>query len=343
MKISFEKVQRVAQFGRTLDRENRVAEVEKIAGLFPRGHVSIVASMAGAGKTWLTEYIACQLSIGGQILGGLVAKSKKMKTVILAGETGTDLLDYRLSQTSWKYDPKKIRAYNAIDMMMNNLPCMMNTPEGQETIITIFAHEKPDIVFIDTLISFHSADESKQVDMTAIYTFLLRLARTFDCAIVVNHHTRKRPASFAGKRFTQEDIIGTSAGVRLCVCAYVIMAEDDGNGGSIMTVYNPKSWYKKVPEFTYKFITDDAGLIDFQISFDVSVKNLSWSLRDRFAEIMKSHEAGSMIKVADVAKELGVKSEAMRYYFEEATQGGKLTKLKLAGEIVYRIEKGLSR
>ena len=228
MKISSEKLSRVASFGKTLNRNNRVADVERIAGLFPRGHLSIVASMAGTGKTWFTEYLACKLSMGGSILNGLASKSKRMKTVILAGETGTDLLDYRLSLSKWDYDPERIKAYNAVEMMMSNLPCMMNTPEGQETIITIFAHEKPDIVFVDTLISFHSVDESKQGEMTAIYTFLLRLAKAFNCAVVVNHHTRKRPANFTGKRFTQEDIIGTSAGVRLCACAFVIMAEDTG-------------------------------------------------------------------------------------------------------------------
>lgn len=337
MKISSEKVNRVAKFGKTLNRENRVADVEKIAGMFPRGQLSIVASMAGTGKTWLTEYIACQLSIGGQILGGLVAKSRKMKTVILAGETGTDLLDYRLSQTVWQYDPDRIRAYNAVEMMMAGENCMMNTPEGQETIITIFAYEKPDIVFIDTLISFHSADESKQADMTAIYTFLLRLATTFNCAIVCNHHTRKRPANFTGKKFTQDDIIGTSAGVRLCSTAYIIMAEDDGNGGSTMTVFNPKSWYKKVPEFTYKFTTDEAGLIDFVVSFDVDRKNLLWSLRERFADILKSHEAGAVITVANVAKELNASPENLRYYFNEAEKAGKITRVKLAGETGYKI------
>ena len=339
MKISSEKIERVASFGKTLNRENRVADVERIAGLFPRGHLSIVASMAGTGKTWFTEYLACCLSIGGQILSGLVAKSKPMKTVILAGETGTDLLDYRLSLTRWQYDPKRIKAYNAVEMMMAGLNCMMNTAEGQENIITIFAHEKPDIVFIDTLISFHNTDESKQGEMTSLYTFLLRLARTFNCAIVVNHHTRKRPASFSGKRFTQEDIIGTSAGVRLCASAYIIMAEENGQGGSTMTVLNPKSWYRKVPEFTYKFVTDDEGLIDFEVSFDVSHKNLMWSIRDRFSSIIQEHEAGTILKVADVAKELCTTPEAMRYYFEEAVKGGHLEKIRILGETGYRLTK----
>lgn len=339
MKISSEEVNRVKAFGRELSRENNVLQIDNIAGMFPRGFLSIVASMAGTGKTWFTEYVACQLSIGGQILGGLVSRSKKMKSVIMAGETGTDLLNYRLAQTPWQYDPSRIRAYNAVEMMLEGMPCMINTPEGQRTITTIFAVEKPDIVFFDTLISFHSVDESKQNDMTMIYTFLLRLAKAFNCAVVVNHHTRKRPANFTGKKFTQDDIIGSSAGVRLCSTAYIIMAENDDSGGSKMTVSNPKNWDKKTPDFSYKFVETEEGLTDFEISFDTGGKNLFWSIRERLANLMKNLEAGAVLTVPNVAKELGVSAENLRYYMEEAAKKGQLTKSRMMNETTYTVMK----
>jgi len=339
VKISQEEAKKILAFGREINRESNITEIEKIAGMFPRGHISIVASMAGTGKTWFTEYVACQLSIGGKVLGGLVPRSKKMKSVIMAGETGTELLNYRLSQTPWQYDSTRIRAYNAVEMVMNNVPCMINTPEGQRTITTIFAVEKPDIVFFDTLISFHSADESKQAEMTNIYMFLLKLASVFNCAVVVNHHTRKRPANFVGKRYTQDDIIGSSVGARLCASAYIIMAEENGDGTSKMTVYNPKSWLKKTPEFEYKFVTTEEGLTDFTISFQITNKNLLWSIRERLANLIKSLEAGAVLKTADVAKELEASTENLRYYMEEATKRGILRKSKLAGETVYTVMK----
>lgn len=338
MQLSSEKVKRIAEFGRTLSRDRDIPEIEKIAGLFPRGFNSIVASMAGTGKTWLTEYIACQLSCGGRILGGMVAKSPKYKTVIMSGETGADLLDLRLQGTNWEHNEAYTRVYSAVDMALNEIPCMINTKEGQETVIAICANEKPDIIFFDTLISFHTADESKQADMTAIYTFLLRIAKAFNCAVVVNHHTRKRPANLTGRKFTQEDIIGSSVGARLCSAAFVIMAEDDEQGGSKMLVHNVKNWGKKVPDFTYEFIEDEAGLTDFRISFDSTQKNLYWSLRERFTELLKSYEAGSMLKVADIARELGVSSENIRYYVDEATKTGRLVRVKIIGETAYKVQ-----
>lgn len=338
MQLSSETLKRVAKFGRNMSRENNVPDIEKIAGMYPRGFISITASMSGTGKTWLMQYIACQLSCGGQILAGMVAKSPKYKTVIMSGETGADLLDLRLQKTCWKYNEKYIRVYSAIDMMLNDIPCMINTPQGQETIIAILAVEKPDIVFFDTLISFHGVDESKQGEMTTIYTFLLRLAKAFNCAVVVNHHTRKRPANLSGRTLTQEDIIGTSAGVRLCSSAFVIMAEDDNQGGSKMTVRNVKSWGKKIPDFTYEFTHNEDGLIDFSIKFDTSSKNLNWSLRERFEELLKSYGESSMLKVANIAQELGVPADNIRYYIDEATQQGKLIRVKLMGETAYKVK-----
>jgi len=337
VKLSSEDVKRIAKYGKGLTRDTTSPDIERIAGMFPRGFVSIVASMAGTGKTWLTEYIACQLSIGGRILGGMVAKSPKYKTVIMSGETGTFLLDKRLGKTAWEYNPDKIRVYSAVDMMLDDCPCMLNTPEGQQTIITICAHEKPDVIFFDTLISFHTIDESKQGEMTAVYTFLLRLSRAFNCAVVVNHHTRKRPANFAGKKFTQDDIIGTSAGVRICGAAFIIMAEDNGEGGSKMTVINPKNWDKKIPEFCYEFVEDEAGLIDFKITFDTTSKNLFWSTGERFAELVKSYPAGTILKVSDIARELGTTPEAMRYYVEKAVKQGTLSRVKLLNEVSYKV------
>lgn len=337
MRLSSQEVQKIAKYGRELKRDTDSPDIERIAGMFPRGYVSIVASMAGTGKTWFTEYVACQLSIGGKILGGMVAKSPKYKTVIMSGETGTFLLDKRLGKTAWAYNPDKIRVYSATEMMLDDCPCMLNTPEGQQTIITICAHEKPDIVFFDTLISFHSIDESKQGEMTAVYTFLLRLATAFNCAVVVNHHTRKRPANFTGKKFTQDDIIGTSAGVRLCSAAFIIMAEDNGEGGSKMTVLNPKNWEKKVPEFCYEFIEDEAGLIDFKITFDTTSKNLFWSTGERFAELVKSYPAGTLLKVADIARELDATPEGIRYYVEKAVKIGLLSRVKLMNDVSYKV------
>lgn len=338
MKISDEKIRHILTFGKTLNKDANTPDIERIAGLYPRGFMSINASMAGTGKTWLMEYVACQLSRGGRILGGIVAKSPKYKTLIMSGETGTYLLDNRLGKTCWEYNREKIKVYSSVDMALEGLNCMINTQEGQETMIAIVANERPDIIFFDTLISFHTADESKQGEMTAIFLFLLRLAKAFDCAVVINHHTRKRPANAKDRKLNQEDVIGSSAGVRLASSVYIITAEDDLQGGSTMTVSNVKAWDKKVPEFTYTFIEDEeSGLIDFKIDFDTNNRNIFWSIRERLLELLKTYEAGAMLKPEEVGKQLHTSSDMARNYLDELVKKKKVERCKLMGSLLYRV------
>lgn len=282
--------------GRKLERAD-IPEIERIAGLFPRGFISIVASMAGTGKTWLTQYLACQLSIGGEICGGLATNTAPKKCVIFSGETGSDLLILRLNKSAWKVNSHNVSIYNAIEMATNKTPLWLNDEAGQRNVTEIMNVEQPDIVWFDTLISFHTADESKQGEMTSLYVWLARMARFYKCAVVCNHHTRKRPASDAKRKFTQEDVIGSSVGVRLASSVYVISSEDKPGGGFVNTVDNVKAWDRKVPPFSYEFINTPGG-IDFAINLNIKPE---LSVPGRFFEWITQLAAGALFTVNDVA------------------------------------------
>ena len=326
-------------------RDDVTPDVEKIAGMFPRGYISVVASMPGAGKTWLMQYIACQLSVGGRILDGVVAKSPKYKSLILAGETGKKMLDKRLALTNWGYEPKNIRVYEAIKWAKLGIPYMINTAEGQETIAAVVELERPSVLWLDTFISFHTADESKVAEMTAIYQFLLRMANYYNLAIVLNHHTRKKPSSLRAEKpvYTQDDVIGSSAGIRLANAVYIVSVEQLDAGKSIQTVRNVKSWDKKVPPFSYEFVESDDGDLDFKISFDTEGNNIFWSARERLKEYISSFASGAFITVADASSYLHMTQEVVRGYLEEFSAGKGITKkrmlekITLMGKNAYRV------
>lgn len=337
-------ISRVLAFGHELDREADLPDIEKIAGLYPRGFLSVYAAPAGTGKTWFMQYIACRLSCGGNILNGLVLKSKPLKSVILAGETGKYLLDKRLQSTCWAYDKKRIKVYDCLELQREDIPIMLNTQEGRMTFITICANEKPDVIFIDTLISFHTADESKQGEMTSIYGFLLKSAMTFDCAIVLNHHTRKRSTKNQTARMTQDDVIGSNVGVRLSNCVYVaeqIQDEmNDDEGMPKITVRNVKNWEKRIPDFSYQFITDEAtGRLDYAIEWGLTADSANWSLRERVSNLISSYDIGATISAGVVAKELDTSEENARKYLDEFVQRGKLTRQRVLNATMWRVVK----
>ena len=347
MAISSKTLNRVAAFSHELDREEQLPDIERIAGLYPRGYMSIFAAQAGTGKTWFMEYIACALSRGGNILSGLVPKSKRMKTVIFAGETGKYLLAKRLQATNWEYDKSSIKVYDAIELQREEIPILLNTTEGRATLITIMEQEKPDIIFFDTLISFHSADESKQGEMTSIVTFLLKIAEAFNCAVVLNHHLRKR----SSKNFkititpTQDDVIGSNVAVRMAASVFVAYPADEDeadeaatfNGMPLITIKEVKSWDRKVPIFSYQMIHDEEDKIDFIIEWGKNAVSQERSLRERVSALVDSHEAGAILGADDVARDLSTSKDNARKYMEELAEKGRVARQKFMNATVWRI------
>lgn len=332
MKLDQDFINKISGFRRELSRDDAPAECERVAGLYPRGFLSIVASPAGSGKTWLMQYVSCQLSIGGKILNGL-AESEPRKVLILTGETGADLLNRRLAKTLWPYNGENIAVYSAIDMGLSEVDYQIDTETGRAVILAILTKERPDVVFFDTLISFHGLDESRQGEMTKIYMFLCRLAKMFDCAVVCNHHTRKRPADNPARRQNQDDVIGTSAGVRLASSVYVVSqsVDETGENEEIMTVRNVKDWDKKIRPFSYQFVTDEVGFIDFNIVLNVGGRAPKTSCVDDF---IASQEVGALLKISDVATACNVSEAVARYHMKKSKS---LKEGYLLGEKVYEV------
>lgn len=337
MPNSVSKLKRIGDFGRELDRDAELPDVEMIGGLYPRGYLSVLAAQAGTGKTWFMQYLSCRLSCGGNILAGLVPKSRKMKVVIFAGETGKFLLDKRLQATCWAYDKHRIKVYDALELQREEIPVMINTDDGKTTFLAIMDEERPDLVYFDTLISFHTADESKQAEMTNIITFLLRTASVFDCAIVLNHHLRKRSQKVLAQKYIPglDDIIGSGVIGRLASCAYVAYQAPDPTGERegmpTVVMSNPKSWLKKTPDFAYQFVEDPAsGLLDFAIDWSyTSANNGEWSLRERVNNLVNDHEAGAMITLEEAASALVASKDSVRKYLDNLASKGVVERRKL--------------
>jgi len=186
-------------------------------------------------------------------------------------------------------------------------------------------YEKPDIIFIDTLISFHTADESKQGEMTEIYQFLLNVAKTFNCAVVVNHHTRKRSNKGGNSPLKQDDVIGTNAGIRLASCVYIAEQEDeklsDNDGMPTVWIRNVKSWDKKLPDLSYKFTEElYTRKLDFLLSWGLTENAEEYSTKERMINLVKSYGEGAILTPELIAGELCISKDNARKQLEAAAK-----------------------
>lgn len=237
---------------------------EHLGGLFPRGYLSVVASRPGVGKTWLMLMKSRVISVDGY------------KVVILNGESGINLLAMRVLQMRFNSTENVV-----IYSMTESLPyggLAFTDPKGWENVNFLVREERPDVIYVDSLVAFCDCDESDMIQMRGVFTRLSALASKFNCAIVLNHHLRKSQNGASSKTVTQDDIIGSSIIGRLACSMYTLTPADD-----LITVDCVKSWFKKPSRFSYGISQDVEGYVQIKSSRPSEVQGL----RERLVSVMR--------------------------------------------------------
>ena len=120
----------------------------------------------------------------------------------------------------------------------------------------------------------------------------------------------------------------------------VITADEttEDEGMPRITVRNVKNWDKRIPDFSYKFITDEAtGRLDFAVEWGLTEEAATWSLRERVNNLVSSYEKGASISASTVATELKTSTENARRYLDELVEKGKLARQKVLNATVWRV------
>lgn len=287
----------------SLDETVRLDPVEMVGGLFPKGYLSAIIAAPGVGKTWFVQKFVSDLSVGGQIFDG-VEYSKPKKSLIFAGEAGYETLIRRAAETKWPVDKTNVQIYSSIEAGLKGFSFDIGTPEGQENLKYALELDEPEIVFFDTLTSFHSADENKAVEMKPIFEHLLSVARQRNMAIVLVHHTRKRKLAEQKFMMTQDESIGSSVLNRLVAVVLGIEPidgpDDENNSGENKTnlVKVQKSWFRKTPSFSYKLEENDDGRTVMRV--DLEPKIGGGARAQIWDYIERTYEPGVWFKASDV-------------------------------------------
>ena len=229
--------------GLTLTPQLAASFRTEFVGIFPKGYVSMLVGEPAAGKTWFMLSMCRGIADGTQGLGSPIA-FKQGKAVILAGETGVGLLCTRYKELGFPTHSENITVYSAA-MCTDENTLMLDTERGIANLSEILTTIKPEIVFVDTLISFASGDESDIKLMAEPVRKLTAIAQKTKTAIVLCHHFRKKKQGVQSG-LTMSEVIGTSAFTRLA--ALIAGIAVDGDCRSVQCV---KSWWKPFQRFDF--------------------------------------------------------------------------------------------
>lgn len=233
----------------SLDPSVNLPPQEFIGGLFPRKFVSLLIAPPGTGKTIFMQKFVSDLSIGGSIFDGFAEDEPPRKSLILAGEAGYELLIRRGASMKWPVNPKMVTVIDQYEAEIKNIPIMLDDPEGWNNILTLVDIHNPDIIFIDTLSSFHEKDENKAAEMKPMIKKMSALARDCNIAVVPVHHSRKRLAKERSLSLNQDDVIGSSIINRLV--GLIVGIEPMKDDEKLLLVRPLKSWFSTFMPFTY--------------------------------------------------------------------------------------------
>lgn len=261
----------LSDFRKTFDIVTQVEPTENVGDIFPRGFVTLIASEPGSGKTWIALKLACEASIGGSVFDSLEVLAPARRVIFFCGETGTELINERLRLLRAKFNPENVYLFTARDMAGEEF--FLDSTVGRHQIIDLVKRIKPELIIFDTLISFHRSDESSQKEMTSIYIFLQALAKGSRAAILCMHHLRKKNTNAPDKERTQDDIIGTSAGIRLAAKVFLLKSETQrfqDEERLYIELKNVKSWWRKDKTLTFCLTTTEKTASLVRISYTKS-------------------------------------------------------------------------
>lgn len=287
-KKEFENRKNISALISNLNPAIQVTPLELIGQMFPRKFVSAIVAPSGTGKTMFVQRFVSDLSIGGIIFDGFAEDETPRKSLIFAGEAGFELLIRRATATKWGINPQNVQIVDQYKFESNNVPVSIDSDEGWKNIKRIVDMCKPDIIFFDTFSSFHDKDENKATDMKPLIKKLADLARDYNLALVLVHHSRKRTAKERSLTLNQDDVIGSSVFNRLIGLIIGIepmneQKEDEiKEDGKNLLVRTLKTWFSYFTPFSYKISESSDGkttILETDLAPQVpgSSKNFVWN------------------------------------------------------------------
>lgn len=291
----------------------KVEPPEFIGGIFPRGYVSMIFGDPSRGKTFLSTRLTADLSVGGAILGGVVARGEPARRVlVLNAEAGNYIPTLRIQEAGYNFNPENIGALDATECEEAGYPISVSSEEGIRPLADVADNFKPDIIIIDSIVDF-IANENDREEGGKVMKLLRQLARREyngnRPALVITNHPRKRANGTLKTFLTLDDLVGSSVYAKTIAFALALEEREITIPGISETPSKKnvascaKSWFKRLAPFAYEISerTNERGAIyadiDFYGPIEISTGNSA----------PKRSSAVDAIKTAlDVAGEAGI-------------------------------------
>ena len=177
----------LAQLGTLGHDERQLVE----GGILPEKGCLVIGAPYKTGKSWLVAQAAVELATG-KPFWGTYRVPNPLKILLFDAENGPSLVHERLDRVANYYG-----GVNGNLMVVCQTGARLDDPGGQARFMVTVQAFGPQVIVLDPLYRYHSADENSEQQMHPVLAFLSEIAELFGTALIVVHHANK--AQYNGK------------------------------------------------------------------------------------------------------------------------------------------------
>jgi len=169
----------------------------------PRGLLSLVGSVKGAGKSYWLLDLARRIIANDAWPDGTPINMPDAKVIYVDAELIPQLINERAAH--WEMDTKRFY----LMMADQHRPIDFTRNDCRDTFVEMIYQLKPEFVVLDSLGSLNSKGENAKEDVQDLLAFFNQVAFEFQIGLPMVHHLRKKnPLAFADM-ITQDDFRGS--------------------------------------------------------------------------------------------------------------------------------------
>jgi hypothetical protein len=163
--------------------------------LWPKAAVGILGGSPKSCKSWLGLDLAVSVASGTPCLGHFAVEHAATTLVYLA-EDSLPMVRARIASLC---EARGV-SLAGLDLNVLTVPCLrLDQQPHQLALAETLARLRSGLLVLDPLVRLHRLDENDAREVSGLLGYLRELQRTFNVAIVVVHHARKRTATSPGE------------------------------------------------------------------------------------------------------------------------------------------------
>lgn len=159
-------------------------------GWIPKGQITILMGDPSAGKSYLALDLAKRLAAGSQWPDGQDIEDRG-NILYVDAENRPSVFKIRIASWADQESDRLFYMLPAANRMMIDFDTTFDLERFLDRVYRI----RPSLIIIDSYSSISLQGENNKEDVQRILSFLTRVARDYDCAVVIIHHQRKRSSN----------------------------------------------------------------------------------------------------------------------------------------------------